>query len=602
MGTGLAPSRAVPAHQTLTHSPGGVGWVLHSMRAIAGDLAHHHSGEGHRGAQRPQVPPGLPHLLLLLLVVCREAEPMPLAFSTPDGDAGGQPDGTQQGAQLWGLGAAGLPGPWGRWQELCQPQGRQRAARPLAPHRGAPRLPAVPAGGCGTRLPLGLLARVQHLHLGPDPAPGGVQLGGSQSGARLTTRPRLAARGPPRLDLHQGSAGERRQQPVHADLRRAASLPLCQGLRALEAGRGLGLVPGLAAGPCRGRAEWGWLWGWSWRWAVGAAGSSPGWLGSGERPVLRQRRVGRCWHAAGCRGGALGLGQDGVGAGDLARTQGQRWGRAPGLHSGTAPATAPTAAPAQERQSWGRFGAGQGLCSAWAGSESCPRVRGGCSGCTRAAAGTGPSSPTQPCGITRGTQGWELFQLPNNALSSCSKHPDPSCPSPRRGRGCEDPRAQPQPAELPPRPHAQEEGKPGVCGAQEGPGGCHLSVPRARGRVLLQDGNRALSPGVDGAGFGLLVLLPGATFQLRVPLVPRLEAPLDHLQQGVPRLAHGEGHALRAQDPPRCPVRWQRAAGTGARTVTPGSPRPRGHRARGPRGRRPRRPAGGAGLPTCRAR
>lgn len=40
MGTGLAPSREVPTHQTLTHSLGGVGWVLHSMQAIAGDLAH----------------------------------------------------------------------------------------------------------------------------------------------------------------------------------------------------------------------------------------------------------------------------------------------------------------------------------------------------------------------------------------------------------------------------------------------------------------------------------------------------------------------------------------------------------------------------------
>lgn len=77
-------------------------------------------------------------------------------------------------------------------------------------------------------------------------------------------------------------------------------------------------------------------------------------------------------------------------------------------------------------------------------------------------------------------------------------------------------------------------------------GTSHLSL--TRGQIDAQDGNGALRPGVHGAGLRLLVLLPGAiSFGVCLPLVPCQEAPLDDLQEGIPCLAHSEGHSLQAE-------------------------------------------------------
>lgn len=69
--------------------------LLYSRCAIAGDLADCDGREGHSGAERPQVPFGLSRLLLRILSAHREAEPVPLAASVPDGDARCQLDGAQ---------------------------------------------------------------------------------------------------------------------------------------------------------------------------------------------------------------------------------------------------------------------------------------------------------------------------------------------------------------------------------------------------------------------------------------------------------------------------------------------------------------------------
>lgn len=77
-------------------------------------------------------------------------------------------------------------------------------------------------------------------------------------------------------------------------------------------------------------------------------------------------------------------------------------------------------------------------------------------------------------------------------------------------------------------------------------GGNHLRVPC--GRTHSQGGHGTLSPGVGGTRRGLLVLLPRTgRLQLRVAFVPHRESPHGRPQQLVPRLAHGERHALPAQ-------------------------------------------------------
>lgn len=108
---------------------------------------------------------------------------------------------------------------------------------------------------------------------------------------------------------------------------------------------------------------------------------------------------------------------------------------------------------------------------------------------------------------------------------------------------------------------------------------CGLShLSRAWGQMGTQDRNGALRPGVRGAGLRLLVLPPGAvSLEVRLPLIPRQEAPLDDLQEGVPCLAHGEGHALRAEPvlspplgtlrPRHCPTPW--SWGCEGPTLTP---------------------------------
>lgn len=188
---GLVPSRGFIPHAA--HKPrGGVGGVLPSTLAIARDLPGRNGREGHGGADGSQVPLGL----LRLLTVRRDAEPMLHAAIPSDGHTRGQPSGVQQGAELPGHGAGELWGCQGGWLELSPPCGGQPLGQPPAAQL---RSLAAPAGTLGTCWQLGLRARVQHLHLGPDPAlrpAAGTPPGDPQDGARPLSLRSHAAQGP----------------------------------------------------------------------------------------------------------------------------------------------------------------------------------------------------------------------------------------------------------------------------------------------------------------------------------------------------------------------------------------------------------------------